>query len=209
MRRLSVMLVGVVLVALWPAAAPVFADDAPNTWVTRCRPGPVFVPGQSLGFVALGVAVTTVQGRYGRPRSVQALDFGGHHWQHLLFDALTVLARDNVVVAVTMPQAASLPVDTDCGTLASVPFSLPVTVATQTYGAAPASLTVNGLRYALYNALGLLFASPPAGSAVQWLTVYPAGQYCSIAPVLVSFGRIAAGVSTMGQCASDAGHEHE
>lgn len=202
MRWMSGLLVGLVWLLLSPTApGPAFAEDAPSVWLTRCHPGPLFVPGRSLGFVVLGTSVAVLQSRFGAPRSVQELTYGGHRWQRLLFGALSVLARDNMVMAATMPQVGIMPVDTDCpGTLASVPFNLPLSTAIQPYGAPSARLLQNGLQYLLYNAQGALFGAPAPGNPVQWLTIYPAGQYCSVAPVLVSLGGLASGLSGLGQC---------
>lgn len=188
MRSLMTVIVGLALTAaLWaggPGAA--VADDVHGQGF--CDPAQPFVPGTSLGPVRIGMPIEAVQRWYGRPRALENRYVQGHQWTHMQFSGLDVLARDNAVVALNLTQVSAYPLQPNCATPLARPFSLPVGYVQQTYGWPSSTTTLNGLQYWLYNALGLLFTVPLGGRYVQGLTVYPAGQYCAIAPAFVTFG---------------------
>jgi hypothetical protein len=125
------------------------------------------------------------------------------------FTNVDVFARDNSVMALNLPQAGPIPVQTKCGTLITRPLNLPVGYVHQTYGQPVRSFTQNGLQYWLYNALGILLTVPVGGAYVQGLTVYPVGEYCTLVPMFVSFGGFNVNVGSALQCPADGGHEHE
>jgi hypothetical protein len=141
----------------------------------------------------------------GRARSVENRQYGGHQWTRMRVAGFDVLARDNVVSAVNLAQMRPVPVRTRCGTLVNRPLSLPVDFLEQSYGAPSASLLLNGIRYWLYNALGLLAAAPYGVPYVQMLLIYPGGGYCGVAPVLVLFGLYSPDTERSARCVPNTG----
>jgi hypothetical protein len=179
--------------ALWTSGpAAVFADghDDVNSPLSRCEPGPPLVPGQSLGPVAIGSPVDVLPRWLGQPQLVETRQFQGHRWIHEVFNGVDVLGRDNSVIALNLPQISRFRIQY-CNAPVARPYNLPVGYIQQTYGLPSTSLIMNGLQYWLYNQLGLLVTVPVGTNYVQGLTVYPAGQYCTVVPALVSFGGVA------------------
>jgi hypothetical protein len=206
MRSFITVIVGLALTAaLWTSRPPaVFADghDDVNSPQSKCEPGPppAFVPGRSLGPVAIGMPLDAVQHWLGRPQLVENRDFQGHRWTHMLVNGIDVLGRDNTVVALNLPRVRPIPIQW-CDTVVARPFNLPVGYLQQTYGVPTWAGVLNGLQYWLYNHLGLLVTAPVGANYVQGLTVYPAGQYCTVVPALVNFGRGAINAGgTTAQC---------
>jgi hypothetical protein len=207
MRTFATVGFGVALTAaLWSGGPlPVFADGLPASPGNACEPGPVYVPGKSLGPVQIGMPLHAVQRQLGRPHFAENRRLQGHQWTRMRFPALDVLARDNSVVAVNLPLVRPVLVRTKCGTLVSRPLSLPLNLVQQSYGRPSSSFELNGLQYLLYNALGLLFSWPAGTPYVQSLMVFPAGEYCGVSPVLVSFGAfVAQAVNVIPACARSA-----
>ncbi len=202
MRLLMIVLVGLALTAaLWASGpAAVFADghDDVNSPQSRCEPGPPLVPGRSLGPVQIGTPLDALPRWLGQPQLVENRQFQGHRWTHERFNGVDVLGRDNSVIALNLPQISYVRIQY-CDAPAARPYNLPIGYIQQTYGLPSTSLTLNGLQYWLYNALGLLVTVPVGANYVQGLTVYPAGQYCTVVPALVSFGRFTTNAGTA-QC---------
>lgn len=185
--------------ALWcGGTGPAFAQGQCN------QP---FAPGASLGPVRLGMPVDAVQRWYGRPRSVQNQFVQGHQWTRMIFSGLEAVARDNMIVALNLPQIAGAPLQSNCGTPLAGPFSLPVSYVQQTYGSPSSSYVTNGVQYWLYDALGLLLSLPIGGRFVQGLWIYPAGQYCAVEPVIGIFRGVVYNPNP-GRCVRSAG-DHE
>ena len=139
----------------------------------------------------------------GRPRSIENRTLQNHQWTHMLYAGVDVLARDNAIVALNLPQLAGVSLPASCGAPPGRPYSLPIGYVRQTYGPPSSSLVVNGLQYWLYNALGLLLTVPRYGGFVQGISVYPVGQYCNVAPVLVLFGGLLYTTGTTASCPFD------
>src|SRR5579864_1809951 len=206
MRSLITVVVGMALTAaLWSGGTgPAFGQGQCN------QP---FAPGNSLGPVRIGMPVDAVQRWYGQPRSVENRSLQGHQWTHLLFAGLDVLARDNAIIALNLPQVGGVPIQSTCGTPLAGAFSLPVGYVQQSYGPPSSTFVANGLQYWLYNALGMLLTLPIGSGFFQGLTVYPVGQACVILPVVWSafgtFGHFVLNRGTIDTtCAIGAG-DHE
>lgn len=198
MRLLTTVLIGLaVTAASWAGGpVPVSAEDAHGP----CQPGPAFVPGASVGPIGIGTPLDAVQRKLGRPQSAEGRAAQGHQWTRLVYPGLTVLGMDNTVVALNVPQAAPVPVATSCGTTVGQPLYLPVANVRQQFGPPPVVTAAGDLQYFLYNALGLLVTMPAAGPWVQGVTVYGAGQYCTVVPRLVSLGWFTVQAGSMLQC---------
>lgn len=215
MRTLVSVGLGVILTAALCSSGPVpvFADDISTNPANaaaipgRCEPGPIYVPGTSLGPVAIGAPLAAVQRQLGRPRSIDNRSIQGHQWTRMHYAGLDVLGRDNSVAAVNLPQVRPVLVRTRCGTLVSRPLSLPLNFVQQSYGPPSANFVLNGLQYWVYNTLGLLFTAVPGAPYVQSLMVFPAGGYCGITPVWVSFGTLAVQTLSVSPCRSAGDHE--
>ncbi len=194
MRLLMTVLVGLALTAaLWtsgPAAVLADGHDDVHSPQSRCEPGPPLVPGRSLGPVTIGTPIDQLPRWLGQPQLVENRQFQGHRWIHELFNGVDVLGRDNSVIALNLPQLSTNRIEY-CNAPAAYPYNLPLGYIQQTYGPPSSSLILNGLQYWLYNQLGLLVTAPVGANYVQGLTVYPAGQLCTVVPALVSFGRFA------------------
>lgn len=189
MRSIMILTVGLTLTAALWAGGPgaVFAEDK-GTGQDTCDSGPAFVPGARLGPVQIGMPLDAAQRWFGRPRLVENRTLQGHRWTHMQFTGADVFARDNSIMALNVLQTWPLPVQTRCSTVVTRPFSLPLGYVRQTYGPPVVNFALNGLQYWLYNSQGLVLAVPPGANYVQGLTVYPAGQFCTLFPVFISFG---------------------
>ncbi|HEV2359319.1 MAG TPA: hypothetical protein VGZ23_17140 [bacterium] len=210
MRRVAVAAAILALsAALWTGGAgPASAigdDHEGDHSGAACQPGPVFVPGYSLGPVNVGAPMAVVQRWFGQPRAVQRRTFQGNLWTRLVYAGLNVLARNDAVVALTLPQGAAVPVQTNCGTLVTASYNLPVGTVLQTYGAPSSRVAINGQQYWVYNTQGMLLALPAAGNIVQGVTIYPAGQYCAMVPMYVSLFGFAINVGSAMQCTAAGG----
>lgn len=206
MRILVTIVVGLAMTgALWLGGpGPAFADDKGNGQ-GNCDPAQPFVPGTSFGPVRIGMPLDAVQRWYGRPRSVERQSIQGHQWTHMLFSGLNVVARDNTVVALNLVQLAGAPLQSSCGAPLARPYNFSVANVQQIYGPPSSTLVLNGLQYLLYNSRGLMLTVPVGGGYVQGLTVYPAGGYCEVVPVLVHFGGFAVYAGNTVQCSNNAG----
>lgn len=210
MRRVAVvavtLAVGAALLTGGAGPASAAGDDHEGDHSGAvCQPGPVFVPGYSLGPVNVGAPVAALERWFGQPRAVQRRTFRGNLWTRLLYAGLNVLARNETVVALTLPQGAPVPVQTNCGTLVTTSYNLPVSTVLQTYGSPSSRVAINGQQYWVYNTRGMLLALPAAGNVVQGLTVYPAGQYCAMVPMYVSLFGFAIDVGSAMQCTAAGG----
>jgi hypothetical protein len=214
MKTLTAAVLGLILGAsLWPGDlpaasaddAPIRPDGTPPALFAACTPGAVYVPGTSFGPVTIGMPLSSVVQQLGRAASVDNRGIGGHQWTRMRVGGFDVLGRDNVVAAVNLAQARTVPVRTGCGTLVSQPFNLQLDSLSQTYGPPSDVVVLDGRRYWLYNAIGLLAVGLLNTPFIQNLLVYPAGGYCGVAPILVAFGIYAAETYRSTRCVPNTG----
>ena len=200
MRLVTTAVVAVMLTAtLWSSGQAAFAEDLP-TGQGFCDPPGSFAPGTSLGPVRLGIPLGQISQWYGRPTLVENRRLRGHQWTHMRFNGLDVLGRDNAVVTLNVLRNWPVRIPQHCINQGILPFSVPVGYVQRTYGPPVVNALVSGLQYWLYNKLGLLVTVPPGDAYVQGLSVYQPGQFCDLAPVLVSFGGFALNAANALQC---------